>query len=443
MLDVVPMMQQPVRVVCVCVCVCVCVRCCQAEEQLQSWLQLQLRPQRRKIRVRRECEDEIGRSCVHMKGSSRGGRRGDRRSGRGGSGNGDPSAGTPCTVLTLHQPLASMLAYGLQRLDGRTWSTTFRGTLWIHAAAKEPEPEAIAYWQEVYREVFSMDGEGEPSFPPCYPTSALVGCVEMVDCVAASEFETWKDTLPQGAYAEARAHGDDFYFLVHAHKRLMLPLQMPGQHKLWQLEHGLAKSLLNGGLVDSEVMPINWIGHKEASLAASAARGSDGIDGDKRGKTSSRRTSKAPTVGGDSQQRPGASKEEDDAFDTWMLAQALELTVTERLVAEAQRSEEAAAATGLGMQEEEELVLCTMQPAAVADDWPRMIAADEATQALSREAYPGYDPVDVAISPPQANADWERKVSELTAMGFERARAAEMLELTGADVEAAVALLCS
>jgi hypothetical protein len=45
--------------------------------------------------------------------------------------------GVPITVLSLHQPYASMLAYGLKRVEGRGWNSDFRGDLWIHAASKE------------------------------------------------------------------------------------------------------------------------------------------------------------------------------------------------------------------------------------------------------------------------------------------------------------------
>ena len=65
---------------------------------------------------------------------------------------------TPTTVLSLHQPLASMLAYGLQRVEGRVWSSSQRGPLWIHAAAKQPSADDIAYWEELYRHVHSLDG---------------------------------------------------------------------------------------------------------------------------------------------------------------------------------------------------------------------------------------------------------------------------------------------
>ena len=177
----------------------------------------------------------------------------------------------PTTVLSLHQPLASMLAYGLQRIEGRVWSTGHRGMLWIHAASKEPTPADIQYWEELYESVHSLDGDGsEPSFPTAYPTSCLVGCVDVVDCVSVTEFERW-DTVPPGAREEACAHGNGFFFLVANHRRLLLPLKMPGQHKLWTLEHSTARALWDGGaLQPSELMPISWPGHRAAFEAGSA-----------------------------------------------------------------------------------------------------------------------------------------------------------------------------
>ena len=37
------------------------------------------------------------------------------------------------TCLTMHQPWASLLVYGIKRAEGRGWTTGFRGRLWIHA----------------------------------------------------------------------------------------------------------------------------------------------------------------------------------------------------------------------------------------------------------------------------------------------------------------------
>ena len=52
-------------------------------------------------------------------------------------------------------------------------------------------------------------------------------------------------------------------------------------------------------------------------------------------------------------------------------------------------------------------------------------------------------PLGAFVGAQAAEAAPSRGVAELCAMGFEAARAAEMLELSGGDVDGAVALLCS
>lgn len=41
-------------------------------------------------------------------------------------------------ALTLHQPWASLIAIGAKRIETRSWSTSYRGPLAIHAAAHVP-----------------------------------------------------------------------------------------------------------------------------------------------------------------------------------------------------------------------------------------------------------------------------------------------------------------
>lgn len=43
------------------------------------------------------------------------------------------------TCLTMHQPWASLLVYGIKRAEGRGWTTDFRGRLWIHAGSFREE----------------------------------------------------------------------------------------------------------------------------------------------------------------------------------------------------------------------------------------------------------------------------------------------------------------
>merc|ERR550532_1266204 len=53
--------------------------------------------------------------------------------------------------LTMHQPWASYLISGIKMHEGRTWYSSHRGRLWIHAAAKVPTEDEIKAVQASYR----------------------------------------------------------------------------------------------------------------------------------------------------------------------------------------------------------------------------------------------------------------------------------------------------
>uniref|UniRef100_A0A7C9AJ71 ASCH domain-containing protein n=1 Tax=Opuntia streptacantha TaxID=393608 RepID=A0A7C9AJ71_OPUST len=78
----------------------------------------------------------------------------------------------PC--LTMHQPWASLLVYGIKRVEGRSWPAPIRGRLWIHAAGKVPEPETIKAVEEFYREIYAVNGIKDIKFPENYPISRLL-----------------------------------------------------------------------------------------------------------------------------------------------------------------------------------------------------------------------------------------------------------------------------
>lgn len=89
----------------------------------------------------------------------------------------------------MHQPWASLLVYGIKRIEGRSWPTAHRGRLWIAATAKTPLDIEVEEMEATYRNVHGVhDGPEELSitFPPSYPTGVLLGCVDIVDCLKVS-----------------------------------------------------------------------------------------------------------------------------------------------------------------------------------------------------------------------------------------------------------------
>ena len=136
--------------------------------------------------------------------------------------------------LTMHQPWASLLVHGIKRIEGRSWRTRYRGKLWIHAAAKEPEADTIRACEEQYRTLYLMDGVApeDIAFPKVYPTSCLLGYVQLVGCVsqaALQRLEPLSDSLRTESESEQ-------CWLCESPQRLIMPFPMGGQHKLWKLD---------------------------------------------------------------------------------------------------------------------------------------------------------------------------------------------------------------
>ena len=159
------------------------------------------------------------------------------------------------------------MVWGLKRVEGRGWDSDYRGRLWIHAASLEPSPEDIARYEAFYTEVYRREfgaKAGAPQFPKHYPTSALVGCVNVVDVVSKEEFAKWT-SLPLSAKLEGDGNGSGFYFLCEGQMRMVMPFMMSGQHKLWKLDKKDVERA-SKQLKACEQMPIDFRGHRDGKF---------------------------------------------------------------------------------------------------------------------------------------------------------------------------------
>ncbi|KAL6342835.1 hypothetical protein AAG906_016854 [Vitis piasezkii] len=132
----------------------------------------------------------------------------------------------PC--LTLHQPWASLLVYGIKRVEGRSWPAPLRGRLWIHAASKVPDSDTIKAMENFYREIYAVNGITDLKFPEHYPVSRLLGCVEVVGCVKCEELACWKEVR-----LEAQT---EFCWLCEQPQKLIIPFEMRGYQRIYNLE---------------------------------------------------------------------------------------------------------------------------------------------------------------------------------------------------------------
>ena len=111
---------------------------------------------------------------------------------------------------------------GFKRFEGREWSTKYRGPLWVHATSKKPAPEEIEALEKAYEEHYAMIGEDRPAFPQRYPTSAVIGRVDLVDVLTLTEYE---DTLPELIRESTTA---SYQFVLRNPMTLDMPLRMAG-----------------------------------------------------------------------------------------------------------------------------------------------------------------------------------------------------------------------
>lgn len=99
-------------------------------------------------------------------------------------------------ALTLWQPWASLVALGVKRIETRSWPTTYRGPLLIHAAASVPAALGLGRRgrmtlgeYEVEKDAAGLLLRGPIAWPYRMPLGAVVAVADLVDVVPMSDTE--------------------------------------------------------------------------------------------------------------------------------------------------------------------------------------------------------------------------------------------------------------
>ena len=103
-------------------------------------------------------------------------------------------------------------------------------------------------------------------FPTSYPTSALLGCVDLVDCLSQDEY-TSRVPPPR------EENHSDFLFVCEEPRALVMPQRVSGQHKIWQLDGKIAAAAASSLLPVSQPLTA---GASAAAVEASVTRPADG-----------------------------------------------------------------------------------------------------------------------------------------------------------------------
>ncbi|HWK58128.1 MAG TPA: ASCH domain-containing protein [Parapedobacter sp.] len=102
--------------------------------------------------------------------------------------------------ITVKQPWASLIVEGYKSIENRMWATKFRGPTLIHTSAKYAHPHP---WELLTDEQFAtLPGSVQTDMLlRDYPVSAIIGQVEIVDCVI-NHPSIWAEIteIPAGVY---------------------------------------------------------------------------------------------------------------------------------------------------------------------------------------------------------------------------------------------------
>lgn len=145
-------------------------------------------------------------------------------------------------ALTLWQPWASLVACGAKKIETRSWSTTYRGPLAIHAAGKWNTEllSMLSIWQiqtglapligmllDLSKQTWSGVKEEH------LPRGAVIAVCNLIDCVPT-------DDLTQKQIGTERYFGDfslgRYAWILEDVRQLPEPIPAKGRQGLWNWE---------------------------------------------------------------------------------------------------------------------------------------------------------------------------------------------------------------
>jgi hypothetical protein len=107
-------------------------------------------------------------------------------------------------AITLQQPFATLLVLGAKSIETRSWSTTHRGPLAVHASGTFPPRARALCRKEPFRRRLARVGIADWSE---LPLGALLGTVRLLECRRVEEIDLDRlaeEELSFGDYGEGR-----------------------------------------------------------------------------------------------------------------------------------------------------------------------------------------------------------------------------------------------
>lgn len=149
-------------------------------------------------------------------------------------------------AISLWQPWATLVAIGAKKIETRSWSTSYRGPLAIHAATWKPDDAAEDVWSYALNAGFGLE---LAEFARDLPRGVVLATCELVNVDPVWRPSCRCLSVALGAVEDCRLHGKhEGHFGNFAHGRFawllanVVPLDPPvparGRQQLWNWERG-------------------------------------------------------------------------------------------------------------------------------------------------------------------------------------------------------------
>lgn len=122
-------------------------------------------------------------------------------------------------VLTVKQPFASLIINGYKKYEFRSWKTSYRGELYIHAG-KGLDKKRLDMVKE-----YNLD----------YPKGYIIGKVNLVDCVLVDKNMN-KELNKMNPDIYTHDHTGMYAWCLEDCEKLEKPIEAKGKLSIWNYE---------------------------------------------------------------------------------------------------------------------------------------------------------------------------------------------------------------
>lgn len=135
-------------------------------------------------------------------------------------------------ALTLYQPCATLVAIGAKQIETRSWATSYRGPLAIHAGKKFPVPaKNLVYANKDFRSALIVNGELID-----IPLGSILAICQLLDCRLIVEGNI--PAGPEWSFGDYRI--GRYMWILGDVEKVNPPIRARGFQRLWEWEgnHG-------------------------------------------------------------------------------------------------------------------------------------------------------------------------------------------------------------